>query len=83
MSQLLLKIGGKRALSEQQFQEMPSTTFFPPAQISIALGKIPAVFALFTSVISLKGIVFWIKTHQTCQETVKNEKRNHERQRPQ
>jgi len=80
----------KEHYSEQQLQEMPKhnrrgailyfyTTFFPPAKTSIALGKIPAVFAFFTLVTSWKGIIFWIKTHQICLETVKIEKGNYKR----
>jgi hypothetical protein len=40
-------------------------TLLLPATISMALGKMAAVFALRTSVTSCKGIVFWIK--EQCQ----------------
>lgn len=43
-------------------QERSGGTFFPPAKISMALGKIPAVFARLTQDISANGIIFCNKS---------------------
>jgi len=37
---------------------MQKKYFFPPAKISMALGKIPAVLARLTQDISANGIIF-------------------------
>lgn len=51
-------------------------TFFPPATISIALGKIATVFALRTAVTSCKGIILCkIKLYLKSKIFAANDKR--------
>lgn len=46
----------------KQQPERTCGTFFPPAKISMAFGKIPAVFARLTQDISENGITFCNKS---------------------